>query len=170
MGNILKELVTRIGLPPNTQGGNLRAGLIAVIAVNDEYEESWPGSVEKDSDLVDILAAAYDLSTHVPAKFSDGEIIIRFGRHSKSKILVESFDGVTVVIMFKAGHEISKSMKRVIRQTARHYGFERVESLQCSTPDPSDEPPAPLSAIRMGAFSQSREAKTPATGESPAVK
>lgn len=170
MSKTLKEIVTQIGLPPNTQGGNLRDGLIAVIAISEDGEELWPVTVEKDPKLVDILAAAYDLSAHVPAKFYDGEIAIRFGHLAKSKILVESFVGLTVVIMFRSGHTISKSMKRVIRQAARRYGFERVESGSCSAPDQSDKQPAPLSAIRMGVFSQSQEVKTPVTGECPAVK
>lgn len=170
MSKTLKEIVTQIGLPPNTQGGNLRDGLIAVIAISEDGEELWPVTVERDPKLVDILAAAYDLSAHVPAKFYDGEIAIRFGRHAQSKILVESFVGLTVVILFRSGHTISKSMKRVTRQAARRYGFERVESGSCSDSVQSDKQPAPLSAIRTGAFSQSQEVKTPVTGECPAVK
>lgn len=170
MSKTLKEIVTRIGLPPNTQGGNLRDGLIAVIAISEDSEELWPVTVEKDQNLVDILAAAWELSAHVPTKFYDGEIAIRFGHHAKSKILVESFVGLTVIIMFRSGHTISKSMKRIIRQVARRYGFERVESGPCSAPDQSDKQPAPLSAIRTDTFSQSHEVKTPVTGECPAAK
>lgn len=168
MDDTLKELARRICCPPNSR--QLRDGLTAVMAIQEDGEnESWPPSTDEDLKASELMCSASQIALLIPMKSGSQSVTVSFSNTDR-KLRVEIFKELTVVVMFKRAHKINKSMERIIRQATRRYGFERVESGLCSDLDQPDKQPAPLSAIRTGAFSQSQEAKTPVTGEYPVVK
>lgn len=120
--NNLKEFAQRIGSMPSN--GRTRDGLIAVMVVHtDARVESWPPSVEDGSAVMDLMCTAAELGLKIPATVIHKNVIVNLGS-SGQKMRVEFFDHVTVVVTYEKAHKVKKSIERVIRMSARRYGYE----------------------------------------------
>lgn len=155
MEKTLIKLTSAIGKPMHYNEGPIREGLLAVFAVKRlspddgvgptrSLPATWPAQM---TDLVmkKSLREAVEVGYSGFEMNGNDSLIVRFP-NAKYKFLVEIFGDTAVAVAVNSGHEINKSLRRIIKRAARRLGLKKVDSEPVATEIPqaaNDTPPPP---------------------------